>query len=365
MPKMLEKPEWLRATVLGKAIGVDREKNVIGGVILAEEGPFKSEGRGEFDRKAIRSIVKMGNEKTGGLKSRFSHPTASDDGLGKHLGRMKNLRSDTVMREAGTDESGKPLMKEMLIVRGDLHLDQTALEEPPGGGKPLGQYVMDLAESDPDAFGTSLVLQKNDEYRLDKQGKPLRDPEGNDLPPLWIPTKLHASDVVAEGDATKAFLSADILASLPDAIVRQGCELLDAQFPGQERSVIKARLSAFVDRYLNHRFGDQLDIGGTTTGESEEEDDECGLEVGDRVMVNGTPRKEGQSVGTVALVKPYAYGIIFDELKEDGVFKWYVGEELLELESVDDGGDEGMSAGGAATKDWRLAELELMELEAG
>jgi hypothetical protein len=62
----------------------------------------------------------------------------------------------------------------------------------------------------------------------------------------WIPGPLRA-----------AFLSADILASLPDAIVRQGCELLDAQFAGQERNVIKARLSAFVDRYLNHRFGDE------------------------------------------------------------------------------------------------------------
>jgi hypothetical protein len=270
MPKMLEKPEWLRASVLGKAIGVDREKNVINGVILAEEGPFKSEGRGEFDRKAIRSIVKMGNEKTGGLKSRFSHPTLSDDGLGKHLGRMKNLRADTVLRQAGTDESGKTLMKEMLIARGDLYLDQTALQEPPGGGKPLGQYVMDLAESDPEAFGTSLVLQKNDEYRLDKQGKPLKDGNGDDLPPLWIPTRLHASDVVAEGDATNAFLSADILAGLPDAIVRQGCELLDAQFAGQTREVVEARCSAFLNRYLAYRFpeaAEALEAGPAAEGD--------------------------------------------------------------------------------------------------
>lgn len=258
--EMPVKPDWLRADVKAKVGTIDRDKAVIHGVILAEEGPFKSEGRGEFDRKAIRSIVKLANERTGGLKSRWTHPSLSSDGLGKHLGRVKNVRSDTVLRDAGKDADGKELMKEMLVARGDLHFDQTALEEPPGGGKPLGIYVMDLAESDPDAFGTSLVLQVNQEYRLDKQGRPLKDEAGNDLPPIWIPTKLHASDVVDEGDATKSFLSSDILAGLPDSIVRQGCELLDAQFSGQSREAVEARLSAFVSRYLGHRFGEPAEL---------------------------------------------------------------------------------------------------------
>ena len=156
-------------------------------------------------------------------------------------------------------------MREVLVARGDMHIDATALDTPPDGGKPLGLYVMDLAESDPDMFGTSLVLQVNQELRRDAKGNPLKDDAGNELPPLWIPTKLHASDVVDEGDATNAFLSADILAGLPDAIVRQGCELLDAQFSGQTRSVIQSRLSAFVDRYLNLRFGDPEESIGETT----------------------------------------------------------------------------------------------------
>ena len=253
--KMPTKPEWLRASTAGAA-AVDRDKAVISGVILAEEGPFKSEGRGEFDRQAIRSIVKLANERKGGLKSRLGHPTLSDDGLGKFLGRVKNVRSSTVLRERGKDSDGKPLLKEVLVARGELHLDKTALDEPIGGGKPLGVYVMDLAESDPDAFGTSLVLQTEQEYRLDKQGRPLADDDGNELPPLWRPTALHASDVVDTGDATNSFLSSDTLASLPDAIVRQGCELLDQQFSGQEREVVEARLTAFVNRYLAYRFSD-------------------------------------------------------------------------------------------------------------
>lgn len=245
---------WLRAAANGRNGEVNREKGVIYGVILAEEGPFKSEGRGEFDRKGIRSIVRMANENSAGLKARWTHPTLSSDGLGKFLGRQKNVRSDTVMREVGKDSDGKPLMKERLVARGDLHFDKTALEAPPDGGKPLGVYVMDLAESDPDAFGTSLVLKANLETRLDKQGRPLKDDKGDELPPLWYPEKLHASDVVDTGDATNSFLSADILAGLPDTVVRQACELLDAQFAGQDREAVKARLSAFIDRYLTLRF---------------------------------------------------------------------------------------------------------------
>lgn len=267
------KPEWLRASTAGKTVGVDREKNVINGVILAEEGPFKSEGRGEFDRKAIRAIVKLAGERKGGLKSRWTHPGLSSDGLGKHLGRVKNVRSDTVLREVGKDDSGAPLMKEVLVARGDLHFDQTALEEPVGGGKPLGIYVMDLAESDPDAFGTSLVLKAEQAYRLDSQKRPLKDEKtGKELPPLWMPTELHASDVVDTGDATNSFLSADILAGLPDAIVRQGCELLDTQFAGQPREVVSARLAAFVERYLSYRYGEPELAAEPTTEQPSEPD---------------------------------------------------------------------------------------------
>ena len=249
------KPEWLRTETRAKSGSVDREKGIIYGVILAEEGPFKSEGRGEFDRSGIRSVVRLAKSKASGLKSRFAHPSLSSDGIGKFLGRFHDVRSDTILREAGQDADGRPLTKEVLAARGDLYLDKTALEEPVGGGKPLGVYVMDLAESDPDAFGTSLVLKVNQETRLDAKGRPLKDDAGNDLPPLWIPTELHASDIVDTGDATNSFLSADILSGLPDAVVRQGCELLDRQFSGQSREAVKARLSAFVERYLSLRFG--------------------------------------------------------------------------------------------------------------
>lgn len=256
MPTMTEQPQWLRVSMSALAIGVDRDANVVRGMILAEEGIFKDR-RGQFDRQSIHRTVKLAREKPAGLRSRFTHPNLSADGLGRHLGRIKNIRTDKILREIGKDADGKPLMKERLVARGDLHLDKTALEEPVGGGKPLGLYVMDLAETDPDALGASLVLKAEQTTLRDAKGNALKDESGEDLPQHWMPTSLMAADVVDDGAATHSFLSADILASLPDAIVRQGCELLDAQFAGQERDVIKARLTAFVDRYLSHRFGEE------------------------------------------------------------------------------------------------------------
>jgi hypothetical protein len=72
----------------------------------------------------------------------------------------------------------------------------------------LGGYVMDLAESDPDALSSSLVLQTEKVQILDEKGRPKKDDKGEDVPPVWLPTKLHASDVVDTGDAVDGFLSA-------------------------------------------------------------------------------------------------------------------------------------------------------------
>ena len=262
--KLEATPKWMSAELKGSVGNVDREKGIIHGVILAEEGPFKSKGRGEFSRDAIQQIVTMANQKPGGLKARWTHPGLSSDGLGKFLGRQKDVRTDTILRATGG------VTKHVMVARGDLHLDATALDTPPEGGKPLGVYVMDLAESDPDAFGTSLVLKAKQEYRLQNDGRRMQDDKGEDLPPLWFPEALHSSDVVDEGDATNSFLSADILAGLPDAVVRQGCELLDAQFAGQDAVAVHARLTAFVDRYMRLRFG---------SGEDIEEDEDYLIEI--------------------------------------------------------------------------------------
>lgn len=254
MPQLTEKPTWLRASTQMGEIGVDRENNVIRGYVLAQEGPFKSEGRGEFDLKSLKQLKALANKAPNGLKSRLAHPTLSSDGIGKFLGRAKNPQLSTVqvMRD------GK--LVALHALRGDLHLDKTALEEPVGGGKPIGLYVMDLAESDPDALSSSVVLQYQEEWRLDpKTKRPMLDANGNEMPPLWRPTALHASDIVDTGDAVDGLLSAQ-LSGMPDGLVRQASELLDKIFPGESRQVVESRLNSWLTSYLSYRYGDAPDI---------------------------------------------------------------------------------------------------------
>lgn len=215
--------------------GVDREQKVLRGYIVAELGPFKTPGRGEFDLDGLKKIVELGNEKAIGLKSRFAHPGLSSDALGTHLGRARNFRLD-----------GDKL------VRADLHFDAVSFDGPKGN---LGKYVMDMAESDPEAIGSSLVIEPEKEYRLESDGTPKKGKDGKALPPLWKPKKLFASDIVDEGDATNSLLSVEDLDELPDAAVRMAFEALNRAFSGQDRLTTETRARAFLQRYLDHRFG--------------------------------------------------------------------------------------------------------------
>lgn len=256
------KTEWLKAGVKSRAIGVDREARVIRGMVLAQEGPFKSHGRGEFDEDGLREIVRLTNATQNGLKSRFTHPTASDDGLGKHLGRAREARLDTAMVE----REGKTV--KVKAARGDLHFDPSASKTPSGD---LAGYVMDLAESDPDALSASLVIEADQLFRIDQKGKPLLDKEGHELPPLWLPKKLHAVDVVDTGDAVDAMLSpaelchalsvgmTDELAKVLrfDNVARLATQMLNGMFHDKDRAEVEARCRGWLERYLSYRFKDE------------------------------------------------------------------------------------------------------------
>lgn len=246
------RPDKSRLSTGARAVGVDREARIVKGYVVAQLGPFKSEGRGEFDQASLDLIVKHWPK--AGLKSRFSHPTESSDGLGKYLGRARDPYLSTVRLEDG---------KEVPAVRANLHLDKTAFSSPEGN---LGDYVLSLAESDPGALSSSLVLSKDEEYRLDKKGSRVLDDAGNPLAPLWRPKRLYASDVVDEGDAVDAFLAPEASPRYTRDYLARGCAMLDSMFPGVARDEVRERCLSWLDRYLNRRYGMIGDKLGATLG---------------------------------------------------------------------------------------------------
>lgn len=223
---LTQEPELLRSDIAlsDDGLGVDKENAVINGYVVAQMGRFKSEGRGQFNEAGLQKLVELGNASDRGIRSRFGHPNQSDDGLGKYLGRAKNFRLEGDR------------------VKADMHLNATALQEPPQGGRPLGEYVMHLADTDPGAFSSSIVVAA-DKEEIDGQ------------PPVWMPTHLYASDVVDTGDAVDDFMSADFLADLPSGAVYEATKLIERQFAGQPRDVVEARLRAFTDKFLDRQFG--------------------------------------------------------------------------------------------------------------
>lgn len=165
---------------------VDRENRIVYGVSLAQS----VEALGHdilLDETSIGQIVALGNAKRSGVKSRFTHPGLSSDGLGKFLGRIRDLRS----------ENGKAI--------GDLHLSDLAFKSPDGN---LGDYVLDAADEDPEAFGFSIVFDGHGVWKLDDGSEmPLGNdgrPENalNDKPIVRI-EELAACDLVDEPAANR------------------------------------------------------------------------------------------------------------------------------------------------------------------
>ncbi len=166
---------------------VDREQRVIYGVSAAQAVEALGHGL-MLDAKTLQQIVDLGNATKNGVKSRYTHPGLSSDGMGKQLGRMKNFRV----------EGDKAI--------GDLHLYESASRTPSGD---LAGHVMDLADEDGAAFGMSIVAEGSRVWTLadgtevstdDEDGRP-KDAM-TDLPVFRV-TALDAVDVVDEPAANR------------------------------------------------------------------------------------------------------------------------------------------------------------------
>ena len=90
-----------------------------------------------IDSEMLSQTAAAINASRNGVKVRFTHPDMSGDGLGSMLGRAVKA---SVVGD---------------VVYADLHFSQSAHKAPDGD---LAEYVMTLAEEDPDAFGASIAF---------------------------------------------------------------------------------------------------------------------------------------------------------------------------------------------------------------
>lgn len=151
------------------ALRIDREARTIHGVSCAQAVEALGH-RLILDSTTLQQLADKGNAAKAGIKSRFTHPGLSSDGLGKYLGRLRNFRVD----------GDKALA--------DLHLSELASKSPDGD---LGAYVMDLAEEDPEAFGMSVVIDANRVWQLEdgREVDAERDDNGRMKQPEGATTK--------------------------------------------------------------------------------------------------------------------------------------------------------------------------------
>ena len=198
-------------------VRIDRENAMIRGFAVVSKGLTK-DSRGEFDDGSLDTVVELGNSAKIGIKSRFGHPNMSSTALGTFLGRVSNFRRDAD------------------IVRADLHIDKTAFDTPDGD---LAGYVLNLAESDPEMFGASMVINWDPENREEL------DADGNSLPPFIRVTKLLSVDVVDDPAANDGFFGMPFFSKSvkPSA---EMTEFLD-KFLSNPDAVEKA--VGFLDRY--------------------------------------------------------------------------------------------------------------------
>jgi hypothetical protein len=189
----------------------------------------------EMDDISLDQVVDLGNKAKLGIKSRFGHPNMSAESLGTFLGRAKIFRKDGD------------------IVRADLFFDETAYKTPNGD---LATYILDLAENDSNAFGTSMVFDADLAYRLEEDGTPKKDKDGKNLPALVRFTKLFASDVVDDPAATPGLFGKFFNSSVE--LSAKATDFLDKLLNNPDAL---DRIVAFLDRYRINRV--EIDEGDT------------------------------------------------------------------------------------------------------
>ena len=189
---------WFASGITKSApVSVDLDKGIISGVAVVTAGGAKGHGV-MLDTSFVKDVVEYGNDKKNGIKARFGHPNMCSTALGTFIGRIKNFRNDGD------------------IARADLFMSGEAKDTPHGN---LYEYVLGMANNEPDMFGLSIVFTPGDKYQISKDGKKIGsndDEYDSQKEPFVELSALHACDIVddpaANPDGLFSAWSADTFA---------------------------------------------------------------------------------------------------------------------------------------------------------
>ena len=232
---------------------VDRSyPGAIRGVSLITTGPAAGH-EFEIDRTTVEQVTEHASE----LRGRWTHGGLSDDGLGRHLGRWTNVRSEPfwLCAACGAEQVG-PVCATCQGTSathwrsvGDFLFARSAYQiRPDGLDVPAPVYLMDRAEEDPQSLGISMVAR----FAFDRGPRPEGQPgEGPRLARIPARGDLLRGDWVADPAANPVGLHAGTGA--PSELTEGAVQALDRIVAREGRDKAKARALAF----LVHYFGDE------------------------------------------------------------------------------------------------------------
>jgi hypothetical protein len=258
---------YLQAAPIG---AIDNEQGIIEGVSVVTVG--EAEGHGiNLDSEFVREVIKQGNDLRQGVKVRFGHPNMCSTALGTFLGRAKNFREGKTERDGSQVEAALA----------DIFLSNEAKATPHGN---LYNYVLGMAQNEPDMFGTSIVFTPGRIYRRDGTDKVFAPGERVDKgergadweewreidgPDFVEMDELHAADAVDDPAANEGLFSRFAKETIAGQIT-EFFDLNPAVWRAVESnpSIIEAlarygdKVDEFVERYRayrgNSRKGDDM-----------------------------------------------------------------------------------------------------------
>lgn len=273
-----------------------------------------------IDEFALSQVADAINGQRIGIKSRFTHPSMSGDGLGKHVARVMDA-------EVSGDQ-----------VIADQHFLASAHKAPDGD---LAEYLMSLADEDPESYGLSIAFQ-HDEAAMEQflsahtvDGE-FRSPDPANIHSLLHVriAELHAADSVDDPAANPGglFSRAGDIAREAEAFVSYALGRTNER-PESHFGLDPDRARGFMARYFDTHslsFKESEMAEQPVEPSTEPEPTNLAIEPGSRVQVKaGMEHDESHvgMIGTVGEVSTPAYGIRWDSTP-DVLHKWYTEAEL-------------------------------------